>query len=149
MNQQAQCTQDPQAIQTRFGDFDVRDSQVVTFPEGIPGFEGCRRFVLVVSEELSPLSCLHSLDAPYPSFLTVDPTVLQADYQAELSTVDRAKLAPAEGGTLLWLAILTPEPLQVTANLKAPIVLNPARMVGYQVLLDASTYPVSWPLTLG
>jgi flagellar assembly factor FliW len=130
-------------IQTRFGEFDVVRSHVVTFPEGIPGFATCRRFIVIHADELSPLTCLQSLDAPFPSFLAADPSTLRADYCPELPVPDRAALGdPAESP--LWLVILTMGLHAVTANLRAPIAINADTMVGRQVLLDDSAYPISW-----
>jgi flagellar assembly factor FliW len=132
-------------IQTRFGDFDAVQTHVVTFPEGIPGFAECRRFVLIQADELSPLTCLQSLDAPYPSFLAADPSTLREDYRPELPVPDRAALGDPAGSPL-WLVILTLALHEVTANLRAPIAINPETMIGRQVLLDDPAYPVSWPV---
>jgi flagellar assembly factor FliW len=133
-------------IQTRFGEFDTLQSQVVTFAEGIPGFEACRRFVLVAAEGLTPLKCLQALDEPQPSFLTADAIAMRPDYRAELKPADRLKLGAAADDLLLWLVILTIDGHEVTANLKAPVVINPRRMLGRQVVLDEADYPVRWPL---
>lgn len=132
-------------IQTRFGEFDVVQAQVVTFPEGIPGFGECRRFVLIQADELSPLTCLQSMDAPYPSFLATDPSTLRPDYTPELPVPDRAALGDPAGSPL-WLVILTLGLHEVNANLRAPIAINPDTMIGRQVLLDDPSYPVSWPV---
>lgn len=132
-------------ITTRFGAFDVPQQDIVTFPDGIPGFEQCRRFVLILADELSPLSCLQALDPPYPSFLAADPASLRPDYLPQLTDADRHALE-ASDGPLLWLTILTVSLHEVTANLRAPVVINPATMKGRQVLLEGDTYPVRWPV---
>ena len=132
-------------IHTRFGEFDVVRSHVVTFPEGIPGFGTCRRFIVIHADELSPLTCLQAMDAPFPSFLAADPSTLRADYSPELPVPDRAALGdPTESP--LWLVILTLGLHEVTANLRAPIAINPSTMIGRQVLLDDPSYPISWPV---
>jgi flagellar assembly factor FliW len=132
-------------VQTRFGEFTVPLSQVVQFPDGIPGFEQCRRFMLIAADRLTPLSCLQALDAPFPSFLAAEPVNLRADYRPVLGTADRARLGVTDTGTVLWLVVLTIGLHDVTANLKAPVAVNPATMVGRQVVLDADL-PVSWPI---
>jgi flagellar assembly factor FliW len=132
-------------IQTRFGAFDVPHPQIVSFPEGIPGFESCRRFVLILADELSPLTCLQALDAPYPSFLAADPATVRPDYEPALSGADRSALGLADGQPL-WLVILTLGMHQVTANLKAPVAINPMTMTGRQVLLEDPAYSVCFPV---
>ena len=56
-------------VETAFGAFDVAADQIVTFPAGLPGFEECRRFVVLSSRELEPFKCLQSVEGPSASFL--------------------------------------------------------------------------------
>jgi len=140
------CLAEPTGrIQTRFGAFTVPEPQVVTFPDGLPGFESCRRFVLILVDELRPFCCLHGLDDPYPSFLAVDPAMIDGDYRpalgpADVIALDRPDRAP------LWLVLVTLGPDESTANLAAPIAINPAAMKGRQVLLDGPAHSVRRPL---
>jgi flagellar assembly factor FliW len=130
------------------GPFEVGAPLVIRFPAGIPGFEVCRRFVLIVSEEFAPLRCLQALDPPEPSFLTVDPTALIPGYDCTLRELERRRLGASGQDKLLWLVLLTMLD-GVTANLCAPIVINPARMLGCQFIRGESDYPVRfqvcWP----
>ena len=118
---------------------------VVEFPSGIPGFETCHRFVLVASPELAPLACLRALDPPEASFLTVDPRLLEPGYDLTLREFERARLGAADE-PLLWLAIVSIADGEATANLRAPIVINPRRMTGCQFIRDEVEYPVRYPL---
>jgi flagellar assembly factor FliW len=127
------------------------ESAVIAFPAGIPGFESCRRFVLVTAPELAPFAYLNALDPPAASFLTIDPSLLDPAYDKTLRDFERARLnAPAPGArpedALLWLAIVTVGPDGGTANLRAPVVINPRRMVGCQFIRDESEYPVNFPI---
>jgi flagellar assembly factor FliW len=130
-------------IHTRFGEFDVVRTQTVTFPEGIPGFGTCRRFVLIHADELSPLTCLQAMDPPFPSFLAADPSTLRADYRPALPASDRAALGEPVTPPL-WLVLLTLGLHDVTANLRAPLAIDLETMTGRQVVLEDSSYPVSW-----
>ena len=132
-------------IQTRFGEFIVPAPQLVRFPDGIPGFERCHRFILIAADRLTPLSCLQGLDAPFPSFLAAEPANVRTDYLPVLGPADRARLGSTDGDTVLWLVLLTIGLHEVTANLKAPVAVNLATMVGRQVLLEADV-PVAWPV---
>jgi len=117
---------------------------VITFAKGLPGFEACRGFVLGATDN-SALHCLSSIDGPEASFLAVDPRRVLPGYRCQLTEADRFQLGAAEGSDdgLLWLALLMAEPNgEVTVNLRAPVVINPERMVGQQVIPYQSIYPL-------
>jgi flagellar assembly factor FliW len=115
----------------------------IRFPQGLPGFERCRGFVLMASEKLGPLQCLKATEGPAASFLVIDPRRVLADYRCDLSEADRARLGAAEEDTLLWLALVTIElDGTIAVNLRAPIVINPAAMVGHQVVPYHCVYPI-------
>ena len=136
-------------LETTFGTFEVADGDCITFPEGLPGFEGCRRFVVLSSPDFAPLSCLQSVDGPPASFLAVDPRQVLAGYRCVLSDADRVKLGAVEGDTLLWLSLVTVDSEQgASVNLRAPVVVNPVRMTGFQVLPHQSLYPLRHPIAL-
>jgi flagellar assembly factor FliW len=80
---------------------------LVTFPSGLPGFESCRQFVLVQSEEFDPGVCLKGLDAPSPTFFTVDPRLLAPDYRCELTAGDCARLGATTTSHCVWLVIVS------------------------------------------
>jgi flagellar assembly factor FliW len=136
-------------LQTRFGDFEADSRHLLTFPEGLPGFEACRRFLLLSSPETAPLQCLHSVDGPAASFLVLDPKVVLPQYRCVLSASDQRRLGAADGAPLLWLAIVTIDSTAgATANLRAPVVIDPAQMLGYQVMPHSSLYPLRHPLPI-
>lgn len=134
-------------VDTAFGAFDVAPDQIVTFPAGLPGFEECRRFVVLSSRELEPFQCLQSVEGPSASFLAVDPRRVFPDYRCMLSEVDRARLGEPEESSLVWLAVVTVLDEQTVVNLRAPVVVNPTRMLGYQLMPSNSLYPLRFELT--
>lgn len=123
----------------------IDQQAVIEFPAGIPGFEMCRRFMLVAPPELAPLSCLRALDPPEASFLVVDPRLLDPKYDLALREFERMRLG-AGSEPLLWLAIVTVDQDGATVNLRAPVVINPRRMLGCQFIRDDHDYPVHFPL---
>ena len=125
------------------------DKLVVEFPSGIPGFESHRRFVLIASAELSPLGCLKALDASDVSFLVLDPRLLFINYDLTLSEFERARIGADAGEPLLWLAIVTITEKEATANLRAPVVINPSKMIGCQLIRENDQYPVRFSINLG
>jgi len=120
---------------------------VVQFPDGLPGFEACERFLLYSSPDTLPIRCLHSIDGPKATFLTIQAGEALNEFRHQLSASDRLRLEVAEETPLLWLAVVTvEEDGPVTANLRAPIVINLERRIGYQILPHQCVYPLRHPL---
>jgi flagellar assembly factor FliW len=135
-----------QELVTPFGCFHAEERDVILFPSGVPGFEESRRFVLISSPEFQPLSCLQSIDEAV-SFFVVDPRRVLPDYRCVLSQTDLMRLGATFDTVLLWLAIVSlDEHDNGFLNLRAPIVVNPERMLGYQVMPHNSLYPLRHPL---
>lgn len=134
-------------VETAFGTFDVAAEDIVSFPAGLPGFEECRRFVVLSSRELEPFKCLQSVEGPSASFLAVDPRRAFPDYRCVLSDVDRVRLGEPDETRLVWLAIVTVHENETIVNLRAPVVVNPDRMLGYQLMPSNSLYPLRYELT--
>lgn len=131
-------------VEAPFGTFEVRPDEVVTFPSGLPGFEKCRRFVLLSHATHAPLRCLHAIDGP-ASFLAVDPCTVAVDYQCVLPPEAQGRVDAREDTRLVWLVLvaLSDGDEASTANLRAPIVINPASMLGCQFVIDDDDrYPV-------
>ena len=66
-----------------------------------------------------------------------------ASYRCRLTETDLRALGADAETTLLWFAIISAEADgTLVANLRAPIVINPQRMIGRQVLPDDGLYPI-------
>ncbi len=139
----------PLSIETRFGTFAANTADVVTMVDGMPGFERCRRFVVVAVSAIEPFACFQGLDAPRPSFLAIDPHLVEPRYRELLTAADRKRLDAADDDTLLWLVLVHLDAETPTVNLRAPIVINPRRMLGLQVLPPDSPYTIDHPLQVG
>jgi flagellar assembly factor FliW len=135
-------------IDTRFGPFVGAAADVVSVPDGLPGFEKCRRFVLASLPDIAPFTCVQGLDEPRPSFLAIDPRLVAHGYAQALGETDRQRLEAEEGDAMLWLSLVHTDGSRATVNLRAPIVINPRRMLGLQLLPADSRYALDHPLPL-
>jgi flagellar assembly factor FliW len=122
---------------------EITVSEAVSFPDGIPGFEECRRWVVMAAQDATPLRRLHAIEGGDASFLAIDPRSVLDGYRCELSASDLRRLGAQEGEPLLWLALVMVEANgALTVNLRAPIVINPKTMTGQQVLPHNCLYPL-------
>lgn len=140
-------TEGGQPIDTRFGTFTARSRDIVTLADGVPGFESCRRFFLLTSPAIEPLMCLQGLDDTQPAFLAIDPRLVHADYRCALDDLQLHRLGVSPGAPLLWLAIVRVSEVDgSTVNLRAPLVIDPVRMRGVQLLSGHDEYDTTEPL---
>jgi len=124
----------------RLGRIEYRPSDIVHFPQGIPGFIHLKDYVLIKPKEIEPFVWLVSVDAPATSFLMVDPHFFSPDYQPNITKRDLAELSIRTPQSLLMYSIVTlnsTDDTQATANLNGPILINLEKKIGKQlVLLD-------------
>ena len=130
-------------LRSRFADVAVNPGDIVSFPDGLPGYERARQFVLLDVESLAPLKVLHAVNENDPCFLVVDPKSVLPTYRCELTASDRLRLNAADEQSLVWFSIVAVrEDGSLAVNLRAPLVINPAGMLGRQVMPHACVYPL-------
>jgi flagellar assembly factor FliW len=125
---------------------DTRPS-VLLFPEGLPGFERTRHWQAVEHEDARPFLWLQALDNAGINLLVVDPSCVLSDYDPGLRAHDLARVGLTPEDPRMLLSIVTWRADGPTVNLRAPLVLNPGRMLGTQVILEDVRWPMRHPIT--
>lgn len=129
-------------ITRQFGSIDYAEEAVITFPEGLLGFERMHRFLLIDQPEVEPLRWLQSLDEPQIAFTVIEPELVFPDFKVHLTASDREGLGLAAGvePRLLVLVTVPKDPADMTANLMGPLVLHPQNRLGRQLVLHDSPH---------
>jgi flagellar assembly factor FliW len=124
------------------------DDSIIQMPFGLLGFESLKRFVLLANPEEAPFLWFESPDDPSISFLVVSPFTVLPNYQPELTPEDVALLELKNPRDAMIFNIVTLRGHHApTVNLKGPIVVNRATLVGKQVIpVNAANYAVQHPL---
>ncbi len=140
-----------QLLSPYFGPLDCDPDAVVAFPDGLPGFEGERRFLPIPHPHEPALVFLQSLDTPALCFLTIPVHVLRRDYELDVSDEDLERLGltrpPRRGVDVAALAIVSlAENEPPTANLLSPILINIAARRAVQAIRPDGRYAVREPL---
>ena len=134
-------------VTTRFGLVAVPEAEVIRIPEGLVGFRSFTQYVLLPDPQVKGLTWLQSVTAPELAFGLVAPPATVSDYRVELRPGDRAALELDDERSALVLVILNRgEGGGLTVNLQGPLVFNPARRLGRQLVLTSSRYAVRHPL---
>lgn len=122
-----------------WGNLEVQEEQLYHFSKGIPGFEDENDFVLIAMEG-TPFWVLQSLDNKSLSFLLGDPFAFYPDYEFELPSDEAEELEIVSQVIVRCMITFKEQAEQSTINLLAPIVLNPERLLGKQVVLHKTPY---------
>lgn len=126
-----------------FGELDIDEKKIISFPEGLPGFEEEKEFVIINNEdEENPFCWLQSVKNPDLAFVIVNPFFVFSDYSVDLSETVQEKLKiKDEKDVAVYSIVVVPEDLKkMTANLLGPIVINVRERLGKQVILDDPRY---------
>ena len=126
----------------KFGEVTVDAGSIMTFPEGVPGFERFRQFGLVSVDEETPFLRLLSIDEPSLGFVILNPMTIWEDYNPTMSEEDLEGLdiAGADELEIYCIVTLSTVPEEVTANLKGPIAINTRTMMARQMILMDDRY---------
>lgn len=120
----------------RFGTIDVLSDQVLHFSHGLIGFPGVRRFVVLEHRPGSPFKWMLCLDDPDLAFAVAEPADLVRDYHPPLELAARLlSTDPADIGVFVIVTIPS-DPLSMTVNLMAPIVVDLHSREARQLVLE-------------
>ncbi len=126
-----------------FGQMEIEEKGIIEFPEGIPGFENAKKFALLAStEEGSPFQWLQGVDNTELAFVVIDPKVFKPDYSVDVDDdeVEVLKIKDVEKVIVLTIIVVPEDITKMTANLKAPVLINTENNRGKQVILDKGDY---------
>ena len=128
----------------RFGEVEYAQEEILFFPRGIPAFEDKHEWILAGSDD-SAIRWLQSLDDGDLALPVTSPDAIQPDYNAripedELNLV--GSVNPADLALLIVVSIPEYAPWDMTANLRAPILINIKTRKAVQVIALNEEYPV-------
>ncbi len=132
-----------------FGEVELADDKVLEFPKGIIGFEDFTRYAIIFDvddENETRINWLQSLDEPALALPVVDPLAIVKEYAPMIEDELLEPLGnPADEDLLFLLAMTVPSDMtKVTANMKAPFIINAATKRGVQLIVENEDYLVKY-----
>lgn len=124
---------------SRFGRYEVEEDRVISFPEGIMGFQDLKRFIIIDHKD-SPLKWLQAVDDPDVAFIVSSPDLIVEDYNIEPDKAVREYLDIENDEDLAVVIIMRVEGEDVKANFAGPILINARLMKGIQIALERHPY---------
>lgn len=117
----------------QFGEIEFDEELIITFSEGIFGFEHLKKYLLVYPKD-DLFHWLNSIEEPDIAFPLLGLRLIDDKFPQE------------KHNEAFGIVTLNKDPLKVTVNLKAPVFINQDDKTGYQKILDIDKYPVNYNL---
>lgn len=132
-----------------FGEIELGEDKIITFDSGIMGFEDYKQYTLLFDIETGEkpiISWLQSIEEPTLAIPVINPLYVKEDYNPTVEDEMLNPLGELTDDNLLILSTVTvPSDLtNMTANLKAPFLINSDSRKGCQIIVENSDYPVKY-----
>ena len=127
-----------------YGTIEYEESDLIHFTDGLFGFNDLKDYVPLVLDENEDNSILmlQSVENTDVAFVIINPFSLDPDYNPVLSPEELSYLGVKSEDDLSYyvICVLRKNHLENTVNMKAPVVINPDKRIGMQVILNQSEY---------
>lgn len=131
-----------------FGNIDIEDDKILTFDIGLMGFESLKEYAIIFDSEKETkkgIMWLQSLEEPNIAFPVMDPMHLDSEYNPEVEEnwlIPLGKVETEQDYYLLVVLTVPSDISKMTANLKAPLIINTLTKKGCQIIVNNDNYPV-------
>lgn len=132
-----------------FGEINLDENKIIYFENGIFGFEEYKEYTILYDDENGQrpdISWLQSLDEPLLAIPVVDPFLVKPDYNPEVDDEFLRPLGNAtEDNIVVLVSVTVPEDTtRITANLKAPFIINSDERKGAQIVVENPDYEIKY-----
>ncbi len=134
-------------LSTRFGEMEIDPDSTIRMPRGLMGFSTLREFALasLPEERFAGFRVLQSVEDASVSFIVLpyNPALVAIAPEDIAETLGALGIAEGDGAVLLIVSVRRAgEETGVSVNLRAPIVVDVKRRMGWQHVLANQIYPV-------
>jgi flagellar assembly factor FliW len=136
-------------IKTKYhGEREYELNDIITFKNGLPGFEALTKYIIFPTDENEIFSILHSTEDLSIGLIVTSPFMVCDNYEFDLkeSVMERLNIKHMGEVNILNTVTLSSQVENITINLKAPIIINIVDKIGEQIILDDEKYQIRHPL---
>lgn len=129
---------------SRFGEVSYNDDELLIFPRGIPAFEDNHKWILAGSDD-NAIRWLQNIEDGSLALPVTSPDAVRSDYNAKIPDDELKLIGTQNFSELAFLIVLSVpenEPWNMTANLRAPILINIRTRKAVQVIALNEEYPI-------
>lgn len=134
-----------------FGDVDVAQEKIIRFDNGLMGFEDYKEYTILFDSEKKAgktIMWLQSVEEQALALPVIDPMLITEKYDPIVEDELLSSIGEIEEEDLLILVTLTVpgDITRMTANYKAPIIINAGTLKGVQLIAENEDYLVKHPV---
>jgi len=128
----------------RFGNIEISENEIINFNEGLLGFEDELEFCLVDPNDSTLILWLQSTKTPSICFPIIEPNFFTENSEFKIPLSDLATLEIEDTNKLVFNILTIPAAAtEISANLKAPIVINNTTRSAKQIVLQDNKLSVN------
>ena len=133
---------------TRFGELEVDKKDIIEFTEGLLGFENLKKFFIVDPGDQTLILWLQSTDDAGTAFPIIEPKIFQPNYMVKLLPVELNSLAleNLQNASVYTVLTIPQNVTEMSANLKAPVIINNKTKMARQIVLQDSKLEVRFKM---
>lgn len=128
---------------SNFGEIEIEKDGVISFGEGLPGFEDEKKFIIILNGDRdNPFHWLQSTQTPELSFVILNPFEIFPDYDVLIpeTAINKLEIEDREDVAIYTIVVIPEDIKRMTANLLGPIVVNKEKRLAKQVILEEDKY---------
>ena len=134
-----------------FGEINLAEDKIITMERGMFGFEEYKQYTILDDSEKEGrpnVSWFQSIEEPGLAFSVINPLVVKEDYNPIVEDELLQGLGEiTEENIVVLLPLTVPQDItQMSANLKAPIVINADTRKGAQVVVENEDYEIKFKI---
>ena len=135
---------------SRFGKVSYNENDVLFFPRGIPAFENNHNWILI-GNNTTAVKWLQNIENTSLALPVTSPDAVKSDYNARIPDDDlllisdeknTQKVTQSDLALLIVVSIPENAPWNMSANLRAPILINLKTHKAVQVIALNEEYPI-------
>ncbi|EQC52353.1 flagellar assembly protein FliW [Bacteriovorax sp. DB6_IX] len=133
---------------TRFGELEVEKKDIITFDEGILGFENLKEFFVVDPGDQTLILWLQSAEDGATAFPIIEPKIFKPDFAVNLlpAELNSLKLENLSNASVYTILTIPQDVTTMSANLKAPVIINNQTKKARQIVLQDSKLEVKFEM---
>jgi flagellar assembly factor FliW len=128
----------------KFGEIEIEAGKILMMPEGLPGFPGFEKFVLIEDSKTKPFCWFQSVEEPNLALVVMSPFVFKPDYRIDLNDLVKSRnWTVGKEGLLIYVVVnvsVRDKVKTVTANLMGPLIINPSTNEVIQFIISDTSY---------